>query len=113
MHEQQTLDFARAQGEQRAAECLEHADALTPTFSERAKAFIIKHLADHGPASGEDLTAACKAAGIYPKNDDRAFGGVFLALSNEKNPRIRCLRSDLPRKFGHGTSGGRLWGLVQ
>lgn len=113
MPEQTVLDFAKGMGHLRATECLEHAIELAPTFAERAKVFIVKHLAEKGPTSGEDLTDACKAAGIVPGNDDRAFGGVFLSLSNPNNPRIRCLRSDLPRKYGHGSSGGRLWAIVQ
>lgn len=110
---QLTIDDAIAAGHDCAARALDKAQRADNTFAERAKAFMLEHLKNFGDTSGEDLTDACKAAGIRPQNDDRAFGGVFLSLSNPSAPRIRCIRSDLPRKYGHGTSGGRLWGLVQ
>lgn len=112
MNQQLSIFDAIAQGQEAAGRCLDKAVRAAPDFAERAKAQILSHLATHGPASGEELTNACKQAGIAPLNDDRAFGGVFLGLSNPRNPQIVCLRSDLPRKFGHGTSGGRLWALV-
>lgn len=110
---QLTIDDAIAAGHDCAARALEKAQRADSAFADRAKAFILEHLKNFGPTSGEDLTQACKDAGIVPANDDRAFGGIFFSLSHPKNSRIRCLRSDLPRRFGHGTSGGRLWGLVQ
>lgn len=112
MNLQLSIFDAIAVGQQAATACLDKAQRADPSFADRAKAVIMVHLATHGPTSGEDLTSACKTAGIVPINDDRAFGGVFLGLSNPKNPQIVCLRSDLPRKHGHGTSGGKLWALV-
>lgn len=109
---QADLFDAIAAGRQAASACLDKAQRAAPYFADKAKAAILAHLAANGPTSGEDLTDACKAAGIVPSNDDRAFGGVFLGLSNPRNPKIQCLRSDLPRKHGHGTSGGKLWSLV-
>jgi len=90
---------------------LSKAQRATPDFLARAKAVVLAHLGRHGPTSGEDLTDACKAAGLRP-HDDRAFGGVFMSLSKRSMPMIVCLRADLVRRHGHGTSGGRLWGLV-
>ena len=69
----------------------------------------ILRLLKTGPMSGEDLVEACEAHG-YRGHDARCFGAVFGSLSRRK--AIVCLRADLPRRNGHGTSGGRLWGLT-
>lgn len=112
---QLTMDFtaAREAGLNAATRSLDKAHRANPEFGDRARAAIVAHLAAHGPCSGEVLTNICKEQGICPPKDDRAFGGVFLSLSAGKEPRIRCIRSDLPRARGHGTSGGKLWGLIQ
>ncbi|MBN9410853.1 MAG: hypothetical protein J0H69_17045 [Burkholderiales bacterium] len=81
----------------------------SPDFAEVAKTAILRHLRDNGATAGEDLVEVARAHGAHAK-DDRAFGGIFHSLSRKN--LIRCLRSDLPRKRGHGTSGGKLWALV-
>lgn len=88
---------------------LEKAEKHSPGFAETAKQAILAHLKAVGQASGEDLVDIAIARGAVAP-DARAFGGVFRSLRESK--QIVCLRSDLPRKRGHGTSGGRLWGLV-
>lgn len=77
-------------------------------FSERAMAFVVEFLRKHGRASGEVLTDACKAAGIKPARDDRAFGPVFLHLL--RTEQIQIVGACARRK-GHGTAGGRLYAL--
>lgn len=104
--------IARTAGLEAAARSLDKAQRADSTFADRAKAAVLKHL-EQGPCSGEVLTDICKAQGIRPVKDDRSFGGVFLSLSTGNNPQIRCIRSDLPRKRGHGTTGGKLWALVK
>lgn len=104
--------MAREAGREAAMHSLDKAQRANPEFADRARKAILKHL-EGGPCSGEVLTEICKAQGIRPIKDDRAFGGVFMSLSNDKHPQIRCIRSDLPRARGHGTSGGKLWGLVK
>jgi len=74
-------------------------------FGARARAFIVSHLREHGATSGEDLTDACKRAGIEP-HDDRAFGPVFLKLSRDGD--IESAGS-CERRKGHGTRGGTIW----
>lgn len=109
MQEQLSLAIAAGQlGMQRAAEAAERQD---PDFRTKAAHAMLAHLraAPLKQAAGEDLVDAALAAGAIPP-DARAFGGIFLSLSRRNV--IRCLRSDLPRKRGHGTSGGKLWGLV-
>jgi hypothetical protein len=115
---QLTIDFnslaaASATGAAAAAAqaCLAKAQRIDPEFPEKAKAEIMAHLRVVGQASGEDLVEIAKAHGAIPENGDKAFGGVFLSLSRSK--QIVCLRADLPRRHGHGTSGGKLWGLVR
>lgn len=74
-----------------------------------AGAFVLRYLGVHGATSGEDITDACKAAGIVPHND-RAFGPVFMALSR-KNFIEKC--GTAARRKGHGTSGATIWRLYE
>jgi len=84
------------------------AEQQRPGFGDQAAALILAQLAQHGPMSGEALTDACRRAGLVP-HDDRAFGSVFLRLS--KSGRIVTV-GYTTRTKGHGTSGGRIWGLA-
>jgi hypothetical protein len=109
---QATIFDAIAKGEQGMQACADKAESLG--FStEAARAFVINWLAEYGPTAGEDLVEAAEKTGRTDLrgHDQRCWGAVFGKLS--KTNRIRCLRSDLPRKRGHGTSGGKLWALVQ
>jgi hypothetical protein len=85
-----------------------NAEDECPGFAEAARAFVLAYLAEHGPASGEVVTNAAKAAGLVP-HDDRAFGPVLLALS--RAGRIRRVGTTLRTK-GHGTAGGNVWEVV-
>lgn len=80
-------------------------------FRERASAFILAHLEQHGPTSGEMLTDACKAAGITPPKgmDDRVFGPVYQSLAYHQRIR-QC--GTATRSKGHGTAGARVWERV-
>ena len=102
-----TVAHARAQGERMGNLAADKAEAERAGFRAAAEAFVLAYLQQHGPSSGEDITAAMVLAGIKPK-DKRAFGPVYQALASKK--QIQCLRSDLPRRLGHGTTGGKLWG---
>lgn len=103
------LDQARAAGAAAGELARGKAERLEPGFTERAREHILATLQRLGTASGEYLTDACIGAGIKAP-DARAFGSVFASMS--RAGLIRCLRSDLPRARGHGTSGGKLWGLA-
>lgn len=70
--------------------------------------FIAAHLASNDQVSGEDLTDACKAAGIKP-HDDRAFGAVYRRLLRDK--RIEKCATTI-RKKGHGSVGCSVYRLV-
>lgn len=98
-------DTGRVMGEL----CQAKAVRVAGFYPEGARQFIVGWLRRHGPTSGEDLVTAATEHG-YRAHDGRAFGPVFKMLV--KRGLIVCLRSDLPRKRGHGTSGGRLYGAA-
>jgi hypothetical protein len=102
-----TLPVARAIGEAAMRCAIDRADRDEPGFSERAKAFVIQYLTERGTASGEDITDACKAAGIVPA-DDRAFGPVYSTLRRRS---AIAFAGFCARRKGHGTAGGCLWRL--
>ena len=77
-------------------------------FRERAKAFVLNYLREHGEKPGEDITDACVKAGIVP-HDDRAFGPVYMALAR-KGLIEKC--GLVVRRRGHGTTGGNVWRLT-
>jgi hypothetical protein len=107
---QLALDLSpREAGHAAAARCLDSAEARG-FDSEGARRFMRSWVLRHGPTSGEDLVEAAKEHG-YRGKDDRCFGGVFLAAIGRGE--LVALRSDLPRKRGHGTSGGRLYGVAR
>lgn len=102
-----TVAQARAAGAvagERAADKAERAD---DGFRERAQAFVLGYLAQHGPSSGEDITDAAVMAGIKPA-ELRAFGPVYAALA--RRGLIVCV-GYCARRRGHGTAGGRRWSL--
>jgi hypothetical protein len=109
---QLTLDDAIAAGTEGMAQATDAAVLKDPIFMEKAIEAILRHLqaSPDRCAPGEELVDVARAHGAQCK-DGRAFGSVFQALM--RRGLIRCLRSDLPRKRGHGTSGGKLWALCQ
>jgi len=86
----------------------QHAEDYEPGFGSRAADLILR-LLESGPMSGEDLSLACKQAGIMA-HDDRAYGVPIMKLARrgliEKCGTVR-------RKRGHGTSGGNVWKLAK
>ncbi len=80
-------------------------------FSRRATAFILHYLSQQKEhrAPGEDITDACKAEGIKPPTDDRAFGPVYMAFA--KQGRI-VKDGNVKRRKGHACHGGLIWKLV-
>jgi len=77
-------------------------------FSRAAMDFVVSHLRANGATPGEDITDACKAAGIVPPKDDRAFGPVFMSLSKRG---IITKVGACKRRKGHATSGGSIYEL--
>ena len=78
-------------------------------FVAEAREFVLGFLAGRESAPGEEMTDACKAAGIVPAKDDRAFGAVYLGLARE-GKIVKC--GFCLRKKGHGTGGGCIWRLA-
>jgi hypothetical protein len=74
-------------------------------FTAAACKFVLAHLRAHGDASSEQLTDACKAAGIVP-HDDRAFGAVYAKLARAR--AVVRVGTSIRHK-GHGSIGGSLW----
>lgn len=83
-------------------------EKVSSTFTKTASLFVIQYLAK-GPATAEELTDACKDAGVCPE-DDRAFGAVYARLSHKGviHKVGHALRSK-----GHNTTGGNVWALKQ
>lgn len=96
------------QGQEAAGRCLDKAQRIDPSFSEKARSAILGHLRVVGSASGEVLTDVAMAHGARC-HDGRAFGPVFSGLARAGLIRTVsfCIRSK-----GHGTAGGRIWALV-
>lgn len=111
MSQQLAIDFntPRAIGAEMAERCTTEAEERNPGFTLRARDFVIRYLSEHGNSPGEEIVEAASAGGIFCE-DRRAWGSVFARMSGKQ---IRCLRSDLPRRAGHGTGGGRLWSLIK
>ena len=115
---QATLDFdapvatplatARAAGEEAGNRAADRAERAAPDFRERAQAFVIKYLAEHGVSSSELITDAAVLSGIVVP-DTRAFGPIFLALMRKNKIAFDGF---VPRRKGHGSAGGKRWRLV-
>lgn len=108
---QLSIDFSPRQAGQEAADrCLAKAERVSNFDSSGAAKFITGWIVRHGPTSGEDLVDAAMEHG-YRGHDMRCYGGVFKRLVGAG--ALKVIRSDLPRKRGHNTSGGKLYGLAQ
>lgn len=103
-----TVAHARAAGAEAGDRAADRAERQDDGFRERAAAFVLAYLAQHGISSGELITDAAKLAGIRPP-DDRAFGPVYAALARRQQI---VAAGFCARLKGHGTAGGRLWRLV-
>lgn len=107
MTQQMTLDWARQQGDAGILRAQVRAENAAPDFTRRACAYALTLIATRGPMSGEDIVDACRAAGYCPP-DDRAFGAVF-KLALREGARVVGLA---PRRKGHGSSGGKVYGMA-
>ncbi len=105
---QLTIDDAIAAGDHGMAVCAQKAERVAPAFTEKAAEAILQHLQAVRQCSGEVLTDVARAHGAVP-HDDRAFGAVFKSLA--RRGLIRHV-GYCQRTKGHGTSGGRIWGIA-
>jgi len=99
---------AKAQRDRGMARTAQAAEDAVPDFGTRAAAVILRELAT-GPQSGEQLTLACRRAGVLPPRDDRAFGPVYMRLARAGHI---VKAGTVPRLRGHHTAGGNLWRLA-
>jgi hypothetical protein len=74
-------------------------------FIRNAQDFVLEYLKAKGPHSSEQLTDACKAAGIKP-HDDKAFGAVYGGLA--RRGKIVKVGSR-PRDKGHASGLTWVW----
>ncbi len=81
-----------------------------PCFLSQALRFVPDYLRKRGEASGEEITDACKAAGIVPENTDRAFGVVYKTLLKDK---LIFRAGFCMRKKGRGTAGGSVYRVTK
>lgn len=113
LREAPPLQAARSAGEDAGEKCLAKAEDVAKFSAREAALFIHSWVVRYGPTPGEQLVKAAREHGHAP-HDDRAFGPVFpMLLRGVDGKRLKVLRSDLPRERGHGTSGGKLYGVVR
>jgi hypothetical protein len=103
-----TVRQARAAGEEAGQRAADKAERLDDGFRERAQAFVLAYLKQHGVSSSEMITDAAKLAGIKP-HEDRAFGPVYATLARTGKIVTAWFCA---RRKGHGSAGGRLWRLA-
>ncbi len=103
-----TVAQARAAGAVAGDMAADRAERMEEGFREKAAAFVLRYLQQHGMSSGELITDAAKLAGIRPP-DDRAFGPVYASLARTQQI---VSAGFCARRKGHGTAGGRLWRLA-
>lgn len=110
MSQQLTFADALRRARARADVAIGRAERVTGAeLRDRAAAVILDALRQ-GPLTSEQLSARIAAAGIR-FTDGRHAGAVVRKLSGRG--QIRCIASGLPRVHGNGTSGARLWALVE
>lgn len=106
LRQPEPIKAARKLGECGAQVALDLANQRDPQFGAKAYAFIVRHIRSRrAPVSGEDVTLACRDAGIRP-HDDRAFGSIYAKAIRAGD--IRAV-GFCARKRGHGTAGARLY----
>jgi hypothetical protein len=85
MSQQQLIDFtaARALRDAKIAQAVEHADDVTPAWSERAYAFLVDYARHNQDFTIEDVRLASAGLVSEPPHA-RAWGGVAMRASREK-----------------------------
>lgn len=102
------FDTVRQQRDDAMQRVAQKAEDHRPSFSQDAETCALNYLRANGPTPGEQLTIACKNAGIVPHND-RAFGPVYARMAKRG---LIVKVGECKRMRGHGTSGGNVWGLA-
>ena len=106
--EQLTLEQAQAAGQAGMSLSLEAAHRKDPDFSIKAERAMVEFLGSrpNRRAAGEDITeAVCKAIGCH----GRQLGAIYKRLIGT---RLQVTRSDLKRRHGHASVGGKEYELI-
>lgn len=82
---QSQLDFDRARTlrDQGMAASTAHADAVSPTWSDRALAFVHEWAVSHQTFTSEDVRIFAHNMGLPTPPDQRAWGTVMLAAARK------------------------------
>jgi hypothetical protein len=105
---QATIFDAIEAGKRGMARSYEAAERKVPDFGAKAEAAMVDFLArqPNRRAAGEDITeAVCRAIGCH----GRQLGAIYKRLIGR---RLQVTRSDLPRRHGHASVGGKEYELI-
>lgn len=81
--------------------------ALGTEFQAKVARFVLGHLVEFGPASGEDFVDAMQLAGLTPAHGDgRAYGPAIQGMSSRG---LIEPYGDGSRRKGNGTRGATIW----
>lgn len=84
--------------------------ALSSEFASKVTRFVLGHLVEFGPTSGEDVVDAMQAAGLNPAHGDgRAYGPAIQGMSSRG--MIEAY-GDGSRRKGNGTRGATIWRIT-
>jgi hypothetical protein len=92
-----TVEQARAKAASGMRQALEHAQAIEPTWGDRAYLWIIEYAKKHRRFISEECTQMAEASGFASPADPRAWGIPFR----------RASRKGIIRKIGFGISQRR------
>ena len=81
--------------------------ALGSEFQAKVARFVLGHLVEFGPTSGEDFVDAMVLADVKPpKGDGRAYGPAIQGMSHAG---LIEAYGDGSRRKGNGTRGATIW----
>lgn len=81
--------------------------ALGTEFQAKVAKFVLGHLVEFGPSSGEDVVDAMVASGVRPEHGDgRAYGPAIQGMSHRG---LIEPYGDATRRKGNGTRGATIW----
>lgn len=81
--------------------------ALGTEFQAKVARFILGHLVEFGPSSGEDVVDSMQTNGLVPSHGDgRAYGPAIQGMSTRG---LIEAYGDGSRRKGNGTRGATIW----
>ena len=101
----QSIAQARAVGLEAAERGADATEQFDADFRAKALVFIVAHIQQHAPVSGESTTLAAVLSGIRPR-DDRHFGSVYQKALRDK---LIHVVGSTQRLRGNGSDGGKLY----